>query len=186
MQLAFVVEFQLLSHGCHFALIFQINDTPSACTCIAHVSLCCTWNLITYLIWISSGLWISWEYAIRIHCGVPATVTQMPFCTHFLNWRYAKGMYSHCSCFLHCSWNYFHYLIWISSGLWISWEYEISTCCGVQATITWMSFCSHFSNQPYTKAYALVMTWWIPAVALEASDTEVLALAVEASGPSVT
>jgi hypothetical protein len=167
MQFAFIVEFQLLLHRCHFALIFWIDDMPRVCTHIAHVSLHCSWNHFHYLIRISSGLWSSWEYAISICCGVWATITWMSFCSHF---------------WIHL----FRYLIWISSGLWSSWEYAIRVHCGVQATITWMSFCSHFSNQPYTKAYALVMTWWIPAVALEASDTEVLALAVEASGPSVT
>jgi hypothetical protein len=36
---------------------------------------------------------------------------------------------------LHCSWNLFCHLIWISSGLWSSWKYTIHTCCGVWATV---------------------------------------------------
>jgi hypothetical protein len=62
------------------------------CLCIAleiffHYSIC-----------ISSGLWSSWEHAISIHCGVPATVTWMPFRSHFSNQRYTKCMYLYCSC----------------------------------------------------------------------------------------
>jgi hypothetical protein len=198
MQFAFVVEFQLPSHGCHSALIFRIDDTPqhtySHSSCVFALLL----KPFSLFIWISSGLWSIWEYIIRAHCGVRATVVLTPFHTHFSNRRYAKGMYSYCSCVfalllkplslfdmnkfrimkqlgicnscslwsssyrridaishsffesmichnirtriahacLHCSWNHFHYLIWISSGLWSSWECTIRARCGVRATVT--------------------------------------------------
>jgi hypothetical protein len=89
-QLGICSLHSLSSSSCHRMdairhSFIEMTIRHSIRTCITHASLHCSWNLCCYLIWLSTGLWCSWEYAIRVHCGVWATVASTPFRTHFSN-----------------------------------------------------------------------------------------------------